>query len=126
MGDFKLKCMTYARAQIPSARRGQLLFGILHLKDPLGHHKGPLVIGLPQVRDSHTVTMVGGMDHHPLSQVDAGMSNGVVSPAEEEKISRKQLGEIHLAGYELAHTGLFGTGAGQVDLEPLVNKLHKP
>ena len=54
------------------------------------------------------------------------MSNGVAFPAEEEKISQKQLGEIHLAGYEFAHTGLFGTGAEQVDLKPLVNKLHKP
>ena len=99
--------------------------GVLHLKDPFGHLEGPFVVGLAQVSDGHSVAMVGGVDHLPFTQVDAGMSHGA-APAEEKQIPRKQLGEIHLASHDLAHLGLFGTGAGQVNFKSMVDELDKP
>ena len=65
------------------------------------------------------------MDHLPVPQVDAGVSH-VAAPAEEEEVSGKHLGEIHLPGHGLAHLGLFGAGAGQIDLKPVVDVLHEP
>jgi hypothetical protein len=52
------------------------------------------------------------MDHLPVAQVDAGMTNGAPSLPEEEQITRLQLGTIQLMSHDLAHPGLFGAGAG--------------
>jgi hypothetical protein len=51
------------------------LIGVLHLKDPFGHHERIFVIGLPQVRNGYPIPVVGGMDHLALTQIDAGMAH---------------------------------------------------
>ena len=69
--------------------------------------------------------MSGCMDHLPIAQVDACMSH-VTSPAKEKQITRKQLGEIHVASHDRPHLGLFSARAGKVDVKSVVDKLDKP
>jgi hypothetical protein len=54
------------------------------------------------------------------------MANDAAPVPEEKQIASLQLGEIHPAGYHLAYLGLFGAGAGQVDLADSINELSEP
>ena len=65
------------------------------------------------------------MDHLFLTQVDAHMADTPAGLAEKKQIPGPQFGKIHGAGGQCPHPGLGGAGTGQVDMEVLVDVLHK-
>jgi hypothetical protein len=70
-----------------SETQGALLRKI-YFKNPFGYHESVLKVILAQVRNDHTLSFIGGVDHLALSHIDAGMPDGMSPMAKKEKVSR--------------------------------------
>ena len=82
-------------------------------------------MGLAQIANDHTPAAAGGMDHLTVSGIDSHMADMATPLAKKEEISGVQFGKIQGAGHYRTFLGLLGTGARQVNIGFLIDKLDK-